>query len=248
VALVALARGRTWARLPLLLAAWLGAIVLVLARPSAATWLMNLNSAYIVFFVPLALLLSVVMSRVFRRLAKSRGARPFALAALTFLLALAFLFGARQQTNILNAETILALPADVAALEWVNGALPADAFVAVNAWQWLGFTWAGSDGGAWLLPLTGRATTTPPVDYIHDPVLAQEVNAFNRAAQQTPDWSDPASAVWLRSQGISHLFVGARGGYFDPAELSRNPDLCTLYARDGAFVFGWREGEPPCLP
>lgn len=31
--------------------------------------------------------------------------------------------------------------------------------------------------------------------------------------------------------------MAARGGYFDPAELSRNPALETIYARDGTFVF-----------
>ena len=44
------------------------------------------------------------------------------------------LFGVRQQSNILNPQTVLALPQDLAALEWMDDNLPADARVAVSAW------------------------------------------------------------------------------------------------------------------
>lgn len=249
VALIATTRRRPWARLPLLLAAWPGTIVLALAGPLAASWLLNLNSAYIVFFVPVALLLAIVASRGCRALSGHRVLRPSLSALAGFLLTLALLFGARQQMSLINPETVLARPADVAALAWVERELPEEARVAVNAWKWLGITWAGSDGGAWLLPLTGRAGTTPPVDYIYNPALAREVDAFNRAAQEIADWSGPAAAAWLQAQGVSHIFVGARGGFLEPAELSRNPALCALYRHDGTFVFGWREAEQAnCLP
>jgi hypothetical protein len=152
-------------------------------------------------------------------------------------LALLALFGFRQQANILNPQTILALPADEMALAWMDENLPDDARVAVNAWRWLGETWAGADGGAWITPLTGRQTTTPPIDYIYNPDLFQQVRAFNAAASAVEDWSDPAVAAWLAEQGVSHVFVGRRGGAFEPAELSRNPGLSLLYQRDGAFIF-----------
>jgi hypothetical protein len=51
------------------------------------------------------------------------------------------------------------------------------------------------------------------------------------------DWSDPAQADWLRAQGVSHVFIGARGGYFDPAQLSRNPQMEMVYGRNGVFIF-----------
>jgi hypothetical protein len=152
-------------------------------------------------------------------------------------LGLLALFGFRQQVNILNPQTILALPADAMALDWMDANLPDDARVAVNAWRWLGETWAGADGGAWITPLTGRQTTTPPIDYIYNPDLFLQVRTFNAAASAIEDWSDPAAAAWLAEQGVSHVFVGRRGGTFEPAELSRNPDLSLLYQRDGAFIF-----------
>ena len=155
-------------------------------------------------------------------------------------LALLFLFGWRQQANILNQQTILALPEDVAALTWMEANLPAEARVAVSAWQWLGVTWAAADGGAWLVPLTGRAATTPPIDHIYNRDLFAEVRAFNEAASAVEDWSAPASAAWLAEQGVSHVFVGRRGGFFDPAELLGNPALDMVYGFDGVFVFSVR--------
>ncbi len=158
-------------------------------------------------------------------------------------LALLLLFGWRQQVNILNRQTILAVPEDVAALAWIDANLPAEARVAVNAWQWLGQTWAAGDGGAWLLPLTGRAATTPPIDHIYNRELFAAVRAFNEPALAVEDWSDPAAAAWLAEQGVTHVFVGQRGGFFDPAELSRNPALELLYRREGTFVFGVTSDE-----
>jgi hypothetical protein len=146
-------------------------------------------------------------------------------------------FGWRQQVNIINPQTILALPEDLAALDWMDAHLPADARVAVNAWQWLGATWAAGDGGAWLTPLTGREATTPPIDHIYNRDLFAQVRAFNEAAMAVEDWGDPAAADWLVEQGVTHVFVGRRGGFFDPAELSRNPRLSPFYAQDGTFVF-----------
>jgi hypothetical protein len=87
------------------------------------------------------------------------------------------------------------------------------------------------------VPLTGIASTTPPADYIYSRVLAQEVDRFNTEASTNQDWSDPSAADWLKEQGITHIFVGAKGGYFEPGVLARNPGLDLLYQRDGVFIF-----------
>ena len=121
--------------------------------------------------------------------------------------------------------------------------LPPDARVAVNAWQWLGVTWAGSDGGAWIVPLTRREATTPPVDHIYDAGLFEQVRAFNEAAMARDDWSGPAAADWLREQGVTHVYAGQRGGPLDPAELSRNPGLSLLFQSEGTFVFAVTSDE-----
>jgi hypothetical protein len=234
-------RRRPWAAAPLVLAVWVGLVALLLAGDRIGlpeTWLINLNSAYITAFVPLALLIALVAGRLWRWLPSRPWPLRAAAAGLTgAAVAAAVLFGAHQQVTIVNTETILAEKADVAGLAWLAENAPPGAKVAVNSWRWLGTTWSGSDGGAWIVPLTGLAATTPPADYIYDPALAAEVDAFNEGAAVRTDWADPAAADWLADWGVSLVYVGPRGGFFDPAALARNPNLDLRYAHDGAFIF-----------
>ncbi len=153
------------------------------------------------------------------------------------LLAALTLFGIRQQVDILNTQTIIALSPDVEGIAWLNDNLLDDATLAVNSWNWLGSTWTGNDGGAWITPLTGLRSTTPPADYIYDRVLAKEVNAFNIKISRVEDWSEAIEVEWLQEQGVTHIFVGARGGFFDLSELARNPLLSEVFHDDGVFIF-----------
>lgn len=237
---------RPWATLPLALAAWVAALFLLLAEERLGvlpqTSLVNVNSMYIILFVPLGLFLSIVADRVWRWLQGQHWLlQVVGYATAGAALALLFLFGLRQQIGILNQETILAESADLPALQWLEENVPAEATVAVNSWKWLGETWAAGDGGAWIVPLTGRATTTPPIDYVYNPELFREIREFNTAATAVADWSDAAEAAWLRDQGVTHIFVGRRGGFFDPAVLMRNALLTAVYARNGVFIFAIAE-------
>ncbi|MGH2543587.1 MAG: hypothetical protein ACRDIB_12350, partial [Ardenticatenaceae bacterium] len=255
VSLGAWITGRRWAELPVTLASWVGLLFLLLAGRLIGlpeSWLVNLNSMYIILFFPISLLIAIPLREI---LDFTRTLRfTFYVLRFTFYIerwtlrvlgsvgvgvvgTAMLLFGIHHQIGILNSQTILAYPRDLAALEWVKSNLPADARIGVSAWRWLGNTWSATDGGAWLLPLTGRASTTPPADYAYSVALVQSVNTFNEAASAVEDWSDPAVAEWLRTQRVTHLFVGAKGGFLDPTELARNPALELLYEQDGLFVF-----------
>lgn len=241
IALAAVLRSRHWAWFPLFLTSWVGLVALILSG-----WLpgiphvplVNMNSAYISLFLPLSWILAVVFDRIWIWLHfRSWPVRLVGWGLTGAVLAAAILMGVNQQVDILNPQTILAQQPDNGALTWLDENLPQDAMVAVNSWQWLGSTWAGNDGGAWILPLTGRQTTTPPVDYIYDPELSRQVASFNQIASEVEDWSELDQAAWLRDMGITHIYVGARGGFFDPSELSRNPEISMIFQRDGVFIF-----------
>jgi hypothetical protein len=245
ISLPAAARRRRWALLPPLLAMWVGVLLLSLSGRTLGlpeSWLINLNSAYITFFLPVALLIGAVAAEIWRWLHRGHWlGQVVGYTTTGAALAAALLFGVQQQVTILNAQTILAETADEAGLAWLAANTPAEAKVAVNSWRWLGVTWAGSDGGAWLLPATGRQATTPPADYIYSRPLADEVNAFNEQAMTIEDWSGVGAAEWLREQGVTHVYVGTRGGFFDPVELAANPQLRMIYRRDGVFI--WEIGD-----
>lgn len=239
--LLAAFRRRAWAIFPSTLVVWVAILFLLLSGNRLGlpeTTLVNMNSMYITLFVPLALFLSIVLSRVWHwweRLPLLLTIPGYILAGM--LLAATLLFGSQQQITILNEQTILIYPSDREALVWAAANLPDTAKVAVNSWVWLGNTWAGSDGGAWIVQLAHLQSTTPPADYDYSQSLFTEVNTFNEKATAVSDWSDPQQIDWLHSQGVTHIFVGVRGGFFDPAALARNPELQILYAQDGVFIF-----------
>lgn len=246
LALIASVRRKRWAFAPLFLVIWAGVTAVLLSGSRLGlpeTSLINVNSAYIVLFVPLALLLGIVGERIWQWLVQ----RYWLIGAAVALIVgaggmAAALFGLHQQITILNSETILAWPPDEAGLAWLvenvspKAKMP-EAKFAVNAFHWLGTTWAGQDGGAWIVPLTRQESTTPPADYIYDSSLAIAVSEFNDQASQWGNWADPLVAAELRQQGVTHLFIGARGGFIDPAELAHNPEMEMLFGQDGVFVF-----------
>ncbi len=238
---------RSWTAVPLSMALWAGVVLLLLSGDYlgfAALPLVNLNSYYITTFLPLALFLGSVGDPLWRWL--WRQAAPIFVAGL-LLVGLAgtavTLFGIQQQITILNEQTILAQPADAEALAWLDANLPEDAVVAVNSWLWLGNAWSGQDGGAWIVPLTGRQSSTPPADYTYSRELTDFVNPFNEAATAVPDWRTPEAAAWLRGQGMTHIFIGVKGDVMDPAELLQNPGVELMYGRNGTFIFAL--GESP---
>ncbi len=239
--LVAAFRRQVWVVLPLVLAGWAASLFALLSLDRLGLpvpSLVNLNSMYITLFIPLAIFLALVFDQVWQWLGgQSWPLRMAGYALAGALLAVMLVFGVRRQVTILNLQTLLVQYEDLAGLRWLDENLPDDALIAVNSWRWLGETWAGADGGAWILPLTGRSVTTPPIDHTYNPDLFRQVREFNEVASAVPDWSEPAQAAWLREQGVSHIYVGKRGGYFDPAKLVLNPQMELLFDHDGVYIF-----------
>lgn len=235
-------RQQRWTWLPLILIGWTAVLFLLvggdqLGLPTLAV--VNVNSLYITVFLQLAIFQAIVLDQMWQWLKTywllERGGAVVMGGVLMALL----LFGVRQQVSILNEQTLLAQHADVAALTWIDENVPETAVFAVSGWKWLGETWAASDGGAWIVPLTGRMATIPPIDHVYNLELFDFVRGFNAAATAVPDWSDPLQAEWLRQQAISHIYIGPHTdfSYFDPAVLLRNPRLEMVYGRDSTFIF-----------
>ena len=226
------------------LSLWMGAVLLLTAgtnlHPNLPTLLpeVSINSAYISLFVPLSIVLGMMIVSIHHFVAKQHWLAHLSLyitwgALFTSLI----LFGVPHQLNILNDSTRLGRSADIAALTWLEEHTPTQAKIAHSSWKWLGETWAGQDGGAWIVPLTGRMSTAPPIDHVYSPELFAQVRNFNEMAHAIEDWSTPATADFLRQHEVDYIFVGEKGGYFDPAELSRNDSLTLVYQHEATFIF-----------
>ena len=214
------------------------------------TWLVNNNSWAISLFMPGSVLLGWGADRWWhqarvwlagfptRRLPWRPLAGAMGLVAATGLASYAGLAGARTQLTVLNPATILATAPDRQALDWLDTHLPANAVIAVNGWNWLSSLWAGSDGGAWILPVTGRQTTLPPNDYAYGSAAYQKtIAAFNRQLAQSTDATTPAFQSLLHAAGVTHIFIGARGGPLKPEMFVGSPYYQLLYTNGADWIF-----------
>jgi hypothetical protein len=215
-----------------------------------ATWLVNNNSWAISLFMPGSVLLGwgadqwwhqgrVWLASTVTGIGRWRAwAGALGLAAAAGLFGYAGFAGARNQLTLLNPATILATAPDREALAWADAHLPAKAMVAVNGWNWLGNLWAGSDGGAWLLPLTGRQTTLPPNDYAYGTREYQaSVRDFNTQLAAATDAATPAFRALLHGAGVTHIFIGARGGALKPEMFVNTPGYRLLYTNGADWIF-----------
>jgi hypothetical protein len=218
------------------------------------TWLVNNNSWAITLFVPGSILVGWGTdclfgleiqpspndpgnSSQFRRL--RRLGSIAAQMALAGLAAYAAVRGWKAQVEIVKPVTVLANASDAEALVWVRDHTPAGAVFLVNGWRWLPNIWAGSDGGAWLWPWAGHRTTLPPVDYATNPELSRQVNAFNEAAETafaaSPD--SPEALALLKQAGVTHVFIGAKGGTLKPEVFAASPAYRLIYSNGADWVF-----------
>lgn len=225
---------------------WLGAwvaLTLVILNLGPGSWLVNNNAWAISLFVPGALALGWGVHRLMAEVGhRLQAAHPvtrlngwLAGALLAGVLGAASAHGAALQTNVLNAQTVLARAEDAALLRWVEANLPRSAYVAVSSWRWLGNTWSGSDAGAWLWPLWGIRTTAPPLDYTFDPAWSGEVNTLHQHMAALTG----AEEAWalLRQHGLTHVVIGARGGNLRPEWFAASPLFTLLYTDGVGWVF-----------
>ena len=73
--------------------------------------------------------------------------------------------GLAANVSAINPQTTLVEPSEVRALDWINEHLPTDARFFINTTPWGYGVWRGVDGGAWILPYTGRWTIVPTIFY-----------------------------------------------------------------------------------
>jgi hypothetical protein len=223
------------------LGGWVAAVFAFLNLESLGLptfWLLNNNTWLISLFVPVAAMAGWALDDWWRRLPTHSVGRAVGVGAMTAGFIWSGLFGLQQGAGVVTEQTTLAGADDLALIGRAQAYLPPDALVAVNAWPWLGANaWAGSDGGYWLMPLTGIPTTMPPIGYNMEVEHRDRVNAFNQRLAEVVDWEAAESLALLRDQGVTHIFIGERGGTLRPERLLGSPYCELLDRQGGAWLF-----------
>lgn len=172
-----------------------------------------------------------------RGLADLQTALGLLLGATTLVLAA---WGSWRLVDIVNPQTDLVTAEDLVAIVWARDNLPAEARVLVNSRRWQGELRAGTDAGWWLPLLADKQVTLPTVLYGQGGAeMVNAVNSMAEAVETAERFDDPGLLERLRAEGVTHVFVGARGGPLMPAKLDGLPQYRLLYTHGPARVYAY---------
>lgn len=151
--------------------------------------------------------------------------------------------GAWLNREPVNASTVLADENDLAALEWIEDHLPLDARFFINTTGWGYGLYRGMDGGAWILPYTGRWSLAPTIFYS----FSGEEETYTRWI----DWSQRASGLngcteefraLTKEAGLNYLYLREGVGSLQAEALRGCAEARQLYSAGGVSIWLWDEG------
>jgi len=223
-------------------------IMVVIINPTIlgfpSTWLVNNASLAISLFVPLAILGGYLLASL-SDLPQAKLGSDFRsqisnirLVMLALVIAFVALWGAWQMLPIINPGTVLATRDDVAAMDWIRRHIPADARFQINVRHWQGGTYVGTDGGYWIPLLTGRDTVLPPVVYGYgSSEYVKGINDLAEAIIAIESFDEESARQLLSDNGVTHVYIGARGGSISPQMLMGSPCYRRVYSNGAVWVF-----------
>jgi hypothetical protein len=211
------------------------------SQPWLANQYMDTISVVQSLFVPGAVVIGLAAALFMEPAGNAYRWRRWLVGGLTAVLALV---GANSIRTIVEPGAPYVFPADLAAVKWVRDHTPPDALFMVNT-----FTFdfvpeyvIGSDAGGWLPVLAERRVVTAPMTYpIERSAVENYPQQIRRLAELSGDLAAPAAIAELRRWGVTHVFVGTRGGPIAADELRASPDYELLYEDGHASVFRLRE-------
>jgi hypothetical protein len=220
------------------------AIVVFVTNPTIlgfpSTWLVNNASLAISLFVPLAILGGYFLAYHISHLTSH--IPHLKQLILAIVIALIALWGAGGMLPIVNPSTVLVTRDDVAAMDWIRCHVPTDARFLINVRHWQEGTYVGTDGGYWIPWLTGRDTVLPPAIYIYGSAeYVKGVNDLAGAIIAIESFDEESTRQFLDDNGVTHIYVGARGGSITPQLLMGSPYYRPVYSNGAVWIFQLQE-------
>lgn len=206
---------------------------------ASPSWLVNNFSLVIALFVPLSLLAGLATAGLLELLARFPDLREHGMELALWLALLLLLAGSiARRVDVINPATVFVASADVSAMQWIREqTAPASVFL-VNEGFWQENIYIGTDGGYWIPNLTGRRTTMPIVFYTEGtPQYIEQVNSLARVIESGPDPDSPAFLRDLQARGVTHVYIGVKGGPLPLPKFEHSPHYAELYSHDGVHIF-----------
>ncbi len=151
------------------------------------------------------------------------------------------LWGAWNSRTIINPVTVFVTPADIQAIEWISENTPEDARFLINAAAWLATADRGGDGGWWLLPLTGRWTSTPPVLFTYgSPEYVQDVRTRSQMVRDFSTGQEEQIYDLIDREQISHIYLTDHSGPLQATMFADGEAFTRVYQQDGVTILAVR--------
>lgn len=203
-------------------------------------WLITNDTVVISLFTPLALLIGGGAALLYEQLWRRGGLwlrRALPVVGLALLAATGFWGWRAISAAVLNPSTVLATPADRAAIAWAAAQTPREARFLVNAAPWLATARRGADGGWWLLPLAGRWTTAPPVLFTYgEPDYVRHVNALNDVIIGYVAGGEQAILDLISAERITHIYLVEGRGPLERGIFEGRSGFSIVYEQDGVVI------------
>jgi hypothetical protein len=223
-------------RVVIVLSLWALAM-LILSTPRFAATLMDTVTVIISLYFPVSVAigwaLAVILDWLDTRVSLLRWGVQ---AGLVTLLA----WGAAGIGSIVDPRGLYVQPDDLPAVEWIQSHTPVSSYFMVNTFHWdfLPTFVIGPDAGYWLPLLAGRRTVTAPMIYSNErsssPDFADRLAALDRLGGNL---TSPEALALLRREGITHVYIGQRGGLISAEELIKSPHFKLVYKNNAVHVF-----------
>jgi hypothetical protein len=126
-------------------------------------------------------------------------------------------------------------------MEWIENHTPETAkFLANSFFAYDDNVIVGSDAGWWLPLLAHRENTVPPITYGHEaankPRYIAQVNELGRFIEHNA-LDAPQTIEMLKQKGVSHVYIGSRGGNLSLEALKASDAFSLVYHKDRVWIF-----------
>jgi len=199
------------------------------------SWFVHGTSAFISYWLPAGVLIGTCIAELLLRPVAHLSGRAGRLgtAIMPVFLTGALVGGATlalwRDADVVNSQTVLLQVTDMPAIEWAREHLPEDSLTLVNTVPWQAGMPMGSDAGWWLPYLASRTVTFPSVLVSQgNEEYRTRTMALAEQVMQSQDLTSPDFIAGLADAGVTHLFVGTRGGPLQPDRLE-DPHYVELY-------------------
>lgn len=206
-------------------------------------WLITNDILSISMFIILAVLIGGGYHMLLTRLERIRHSQWRMLACYGSMVVVGIwaLWGAWGLRHVINDETILVKAPDRPALQWIAENTPPDARFLINAAPWYAVAARGSDAGYWIMPLTGRWTSTPPTLFIHGPPeYVQHMQTISNQVVNFEQGQEDQLDALIAAENITHIFLGANGGPLPRTHFELDPRYEPVYDHEGVTIFAVR--------